>query len=69
MMISNGVGIIFGGLGALTYGYFADRFNSGRVFTLGCIFLSIASVVFFVSLKDSSELLLINYAILGFSLA
>lgn len=66
MMISNGVGIIFGGLGALTYGYFADRFNSGRVFTLGCIFLSIASVVFFVSLKDSSELLLINYAILGF---
>ena len=23
MMISNGVGIIFGGLGALTYGYFA----------------------------------------------
>ena len=24
--------------GALTYGYFADRFNSGRVFTLGCIF-------------------------------
>lgn len=66
MMISNGIGIVFGAIGALVFSYFADRFNPGRVFTLGCIFLGITSVTFFISLKNSSELLLINYAILGF---
>lgn len=66
MAISNGMGIFFGALGAVVFGYLADRFNPGRVFTLGCIGLALASIMFFVSLKQSSELLLLNYAILGF---
>lgn len=65
MMISNGIGILFGAFGALLYGYCADRFNPGRVFTLGCIMLGVYSVIFFVSLREGSEFLLVNYAILG----
>lgn len=64
--IANGVGILFAGIGSLVFGYFADRFNVGRVLILGCIGLVIASLLFFSALQQSDELLLINYTILGF---
>lgn len=66
MAIANGVGILFAGIGSLLFGYLSDRFNYGRVLILGCIGLAIASMVFFSMLRQSSELLLISYTVLGF---
>lgn len=64
--ITNGVGILFAGIGALVFGYFADRFNSGRVLILGCIGLAMSSMLFFSVVQNASELLLVSYALLGF---
>ncbi|MFW2176826.1 MULTISPECIES: MFS transporter [unclassified Moraxella] len=66
IMIANGIGLLFASLGALMYGYLADRFNSGKVFSIGCITLALATLLFYTIIKNTHELLMLGYAILGF---
>lgn len=66
MAFSNGMGIFFAALGAVIFGYLADRYNTGKVFFIGCILLAASSWLFFTTLKNSNELLLLTYAIMGF---
>lgn len=66
MSIATMIGIFFAMLGALLYGYCADRFNSGRIFTIGCILLAISSGLFFSTLQHNTDLLIISYVVLGF---
>lgn len=64
--IANNVAILFASLGALVFGYCADRFNLGRVFGTGCICLGISSFLFFYHLGKDSDFLLLYYVIFGF---
>lgn len=64
--IANGVALFFGAFGAFIFGYCADRFNSGRVFSVGCMLLAVTGILFFLAMKDSSELILLAYAMFGF---
>lgn len=66
MSFANGLGIFFAGIGTLVFGYCADRFNSGKVFTVGCILLALSNWLFFLTLENANELLLLSYAMLGF---
>lgn len=66
MWIANGVAALFAALGAVVFGYYADRFNTGRVFTIASFMLIISSLVFFAVLQLYPELMLIAYALLGF---
>lgn len=67
MDIANGIGIFFAAIGALVFGYCADRFNSGRVFTIACVMLALSSIMFFFNLKQGSDYILLAYAVFGFT--
>lgn len=60
------IGSLFAVLGALLYGYCVDRFNSARVFAIGCILLAMSCAFFFTTLKIGSELVILSYAVFGF---
>jgi len=54
--------------GCVFYGYLADKFSVGKVISLGCIFVVIATIVFLSSLSFGREMLYITYPIVGFSI-
>lgn len=64
--IANGIALFFAAIGAIIFGYFADRFNSGRVFSFGCVMLAVSGWLFFFTLRDNNELILLTYALFGF---
>lgn len=66
MWIANGVAALFAALGSVVFGYYADRFNTGRVFAIASFMLIISSLTFFAVLQLYPELMLIAYALLGF---
>lgn len=66
MNIANGLGTLFGALGAVVFGVLADRFNVGKVLIAGCIALAIISITFFHHADASGELVFLLYSILGF---
>jgi len=55
-------------IGCVFYGYLADKFSVGKVISLGCIFVVIATIVFLSSLSFGREMLYITYPIVGFSI-
>ena len=55
-------------LGAVFYGYLADKFSIGKVIIGGCIFVIIATALFLYSLSFGKEFLYITYPIVGFSI-
>lgn len=66
MSVAVGIGSLFAVMGTLLYGFCADRFNSARVFAVGCILLAVSCGLFFVTLRMGSELIMLSYAIFGF---
>lgn len=68
MAIANGLGIVFASIGAVIFGYFTDRFNPGKVLTLGCFMVALSGFIFFNQIQNGGEFLLLAYALLGFSL-
>ncbi|WP_263832136.1 MFS transporter [Sulfurospirillum oryzae] len=55
-------------LGCVFYGYLADKFSIGKIISLGCIFVLIATIIFLASLSFGREMLYITYPIVGFSI-
>lgn len=55
-------------LGCVFYGYLADKFSVGKVISIGCIFVVIATIIFLSSLSAGKEMLYITYPIVGFSI-
>jgi len=55
-------------LGCVFYGYLADKFSVGKVISIGCIFVVIATTMFLSSLSAGKEMLYITYPIVGFSI-
>lgn len=66
IMIANGLAILFASLGAVMFGYLSDRFNSGKVFGIGCMLLAITNVSFFYHLAQMGDFILLYYVIFGF---
>lgn len=65
--IANGLGLWFLMLGCVFYGFLADRMNPGLVLMGGSVILMAQIFGFYLHLQAGGELLLILYAILGFS--
>lgn len=66
MGIASGIGSLFAALGSVVFGLCADRFNSGRVLSIGCVLMVISCAIYFATLRSGSELLILSYAVLGF---
>jgi MFS family permease len=54
-------------IGAVIYGYLADKFSVGKVIAIGCLFATFAITTFFFSLSLGGNILYITYPIAGFS--
>lgn len=54
-------------LGCVFYGYLADKFSIGKIISIGCIFVVIATIAFLLSLSAGPKMLYITYPIVGFS--
>ena len=54
-------------IGSLFYGYLVDRINAGKVMIVGGVLLIVQTSLFFVKLKFGSNLMLLWFALLGFS--
>lgn len=64
--IASGLGAFFMILGCVTFGYLADRINSGTLLMVGCTALITSSLVFFNYINNGSDYLFLGYAFLGF---
>lgn len=55
-------------LGCVFYGYLADKFSIGKVILWGCVFVILATILFFFTLSFGVTFLYIAYPIVGFSI-
>lgn len=55
-------------LGCVFYGYLADKFSIGKVILWGCVFVILATILFFFSLSFGVIFLYVAYPIVGFSI-
>lgn len=55
-------------LGAVFYGYLADKFSVGKVIIVGCLLVLFATALFLYSLSYGKEFLYITYPIVGFTI-
>lgn len=66
ILIANGIAVLFACFGSLLFGYSADKFNSSKVFGIGCICLAISCLLFFYHLANDADFVLLYYVIFGF---
>lgn len=62
-----GISAFFMMIGCMFYGYLIDRFNVGKVMVVGGVLFILQATWFFAKLKFGSELMLVWFALLGFS--
>lgn len=67
LIFGSGISIFFMIIGSLFYGYLVDRINAGKVMIVGGVLLIFQTSLFFVKLKFGSNLMLLWFALLGFS--
>lgn len=66
MSLANNLTMVFGAIGAVTFGYMTDRFNSGKVLIIGCIALAVSSFICYSQLQNSDEWIFLGYMMVGF---
>lgn len=67
LAFGSGIAVFFMMIGCAFYGYMADRINVGKVMIFGGIFFIINTSLFFVQLRMGSDLMLLWFALFGFS--
>ncbi|STY93484.1 MFS transporter [Moraxella bovis] len=67
LVFGSGLAVFFMMIGCAFYGYLMDRVNVGKVMIFGGIFFIVNTSLFFVQLGLGSDLMLLWFALLGFS--
>lgn len=67
LRLGNVISIIFMMIGCVFYGFMVDYGNAGKVMSVGGLFLILQTMLFFGHLSSGGELILVFFALLGFS--
>ncbi|MDO4897098.1 MAG: MFS transporter [Moraxella sp.] len=67
LRLGNVISIIFMMIGCVFYGFMVDYSNAGKVMSIGGVFFILQTMLFFGHLGSGGELILVFFALLGFS--
>lgn len=67
LRLGNVLSIIFMMIGCVFYGFMVDYSNAGKVMSIGGVFFILQTMLFFGHLGSGGELILVFFALLGFS--
>lgn len=67
LRLGNAISILFMMIGCVFYGFMVDYTNAGKVMSIGGVFFILQTMLFFGHLQSGGGLILVFFALLGFS--